>query len=375
MKKITFLTVLLCTSISATSQTMSRPISVGVHTGLVDYHGDLNRAWFNIADYRGHVGITGMYTINPWLNTGIQANYGTIGFHVPKNSANSQNGFRASMLHANAQLRLKFNNGRWLKEDSRVQPYVYVGTGLSHMNARTEDDGQTLTVKGMDWTGNLGAGVTFKITDLIGLNYNFNYAMTNHDKRDNLSVGKNDQFMQHSVGVVFNFGKPKAARNKNTDTGSTTNSNDADGDGVTNDKDKCANTPKGTAVDKYGCPIVDQDVKDVLDDALTGILFETGKDVLVPSSLTKLDAVASIMQANPKFKLEIDGHTDNTGNAALNKDLSLKRAEAVKAYLVKKGVEEGRLTAKGYGDTQPVDTNDTPEGRANNRRVEFIVIQ
>lgn len=373
MKKTTFLAALLCVSTSAFSQTMNKPFSVGIHSGLVDYHGDLNRAWFNMGDYKAHIGLTGMYTLNSWLNTGIQVNYGSIGFHNPITPTNTQLGFRANMLHANAQLRLKFNNGKWMSEESKLQPYLYLGTGLSHLGARKQNDGQTLTVTGFDWTGNLGAGLTYMVTEKIGVNYNFNYAITNHDKRDNLSVGKNDQFMQHAVGVTFNFGKSKNANNATNTADSK--AKDSDGDGVSDDKDKCANTPKGVKVDKYGCPIVEKEAKEILDNALKGILFETGKDVLVESSFDKLDAVATLLKANPKFKLEIDGHTDNTGGSALNKELSLKRAEAVKAYLVKKGIEESRLIAKGYGDTQPVDTNDTPEGRANNRRVELIVIQ
>lgn len=373
MKKTFILAALAILSFGSFAQTMNKPFAIGLHSGMVDYHGDLNRAWFNMGDYKAHIGLTGMYTLNPWLNTGIQVNYGSIGFHNPISSENTQLGFRANMLHANAQLRLKFNNGKWMSEDSKLQPYLYLGTGLSHMGARKQDDGQTLTVTGVDWTGNLGAGVTFMVNEKIGINYNLNYALTNHDKRDNLSVGKNDQFMQHSLGVTFNFGKSK--NNQGSNGATETKAKDSDNDGVSDDKDKCANTPKGVAVDKYGCPVVEKETKQVLDNALKGILFETGKDVLVESSYDKLDAVAALMKANPKFKLEIDGHTDNTGTKEINKELSLKRAESVKKYLMKKGIEESRLIAKGYGDSEPIDTNDTPEGRANNRRVELIIIQ
>jgi outer membrane protein OmpA-like peptidoglycan-associated protein len=87
-----------------------------------------------------------------------------------------------------------------------------------------------------------------------------------------------------------------------------------------------------------------------------------------------LNQVADSLAANPAMKAEIGGHTDNTGNDKHNQKLSEKRAQAVKAYLVKRGIAGDRLTAKVYGKSQPVDTNETPEGRELNRRVELKVI-
>ena len=104
-----------------------------------------------------------------------------------------------------------------------------------------------------------------------------------------------------------------------------------------------------------------------------GILFQSGKSDLKPESTPTLKAIAAALKGHPDLKVEIQGHTDNVGSAASNLTLSQARAEAVKAALTSEySVEDGRLTAKGYGDTKPVGKNTTPEGRANNRRVDIV---
>jgi outer membrane protein OmpA-like peptidoglycan-associated protein len=103
-----------------------------------------------------------------------------------------------------------------------------------------------------------------------------------------------------------------------------------------------------------------------------GITFDVDKSSLKPESMGTLNMIVNILKSNPDVKFEIDGHTDNTGQAAHNLILSRQRAEAVKSQLVKMGISSDRLSTKGLGDTQPISDNNTPEGRANNRRVEFL---
>ncbi|MBS1946985.1 MAG: OmpA family protein [Bacteroidetes bacterium] len=103
-----------------------------------------------------------------------------------------------------------------------------------------------------------------------------------------------------------------------------------------------------------------------------GILFDVDKATLKPQSMGSINEIFSLLKKDPSLKFEIDGHTDNTGDAAHNLILSQQRANEVKAQLVSMGIDGSRLSTKGFGDTKPIDTNDTPEGKANNRRVEFV---
>ena len=103
-----------------------------------------------------------------------------------------------------------------------------------------------------------------------------------------------------------------------------------------------------------------------------GILFDTGSDVLKAESLPTLKMILGLLNDDPGLKFSIEGHTDSQGGRDVNRPLSERRAASVKSWLAGKGIEESRMKTAGFGDSKPVDTNGTPEGRANNRRVEFV---
>ncbi len=142
---------------------------------------------------------------------------------------------------------------------------------------------------------------------------------------------------------------------------------DSDNDGVIDGVDRCPNTLRGAKIDQYGCAQKAQTVK------LEGVTFKTGSAELTGDSIETLTDIASFLINQPELQLIIAGHTDSLGSATLNKELSQQRADSVKFFLVRSGVEGSRMRAVGYGESQPIATNSTATGRAKNRRVEFRI--
>ncbi len=141
---------------------------------------------------------------------------------------------------------------------------------------------------------------------------------------------------------------------------------DSDGDGVADVTDKCPDSPADKPVDKDGCTIVSVVLKNVQ--------FEFNSSELTAGSSESLDKVVDAMNEYPTLRIEIQAHSDNSGDAGYNQSLSEERANSVRDYLISKGIAPDRMEAKGYGESQPVADNDTREGRATNRRVELKVI-
>ena len=177
---------------------------------------------------------------------------------------------------------------------------------------------------------------------------------------------------------------------------------DNDGDTVLDVADRCVNEPGIPQND--GCPDTDKDEDTVVDrldncpdekglpkfqgcpkkqlvtitedrlEILESVYFKVNKAIILKKSYKLLDNVASVLSSHPNLVVEVQGHTDSQGNDAYNKDLSQRRADAVRAYLINQGIDGSRLTAMGYGEDQPVASNDNKQGRAQNRRVVFKLI-
>ncbi|MEZ4313967.1 MAG: OmpA family protein [Polyangiaceae bacterium] len=152
---------------------------------------------------------------------------------------------------------------------------------------------------------------------------------------------------------------------------------DTDGDTIRDDKDACPNEKGKPDPDptKNGCPqAVRVTETEVI--ILQQVQFDTNKSTIKKVSDPLLDEVAEVLREHPEIlKIEVQGHTDSKGSPALNKTLSQNRADSVKKALIKRGISEGRLIPKGYGQDKPIADNGTDEGRAKNRRVQFVIVE
>nr|BBJ04629.1 hypothetical protein YBY_24780 [Marinobacter nauticus] len=145
---------------------------------------------------------------------------------------------------------------------------------------------------------------------------------------------------------------------------------DSDGDGVIDELDKCPNTPQGALVDADGCPKeLTREIRETL-----YVEFELDKTEVREAFYPDIEKLAEVMKQYPTSTILLEGHTDSTGSASYNQRLSKSRADAVMKVLINEfGIMRDRITTSGMGESQPVASNDTPEGRAQNRRVEAIV--
>lgn len=156
-------------------------------------------------------------------------------------------------------------------------------------------------------------------------------------------------------------------------------SNDADQDGIADENDRCptqAEVPNGY-LDDDGCPDTAPSRVTVTRrkiEITESIQFESGRARLLAESGPVIDDVARVLQDVPSMRIRVEGHTDSQGGEAFNLELSQERARAVMLYLTAKGISADRLESEGYGETVPVDTNRTAEGRQRNRRVEFVIL-
>jgi outer membrane protein OmpA-like peptidoglycan-associated protein len=149
---------------------------------------------------------------------------------------------------------------------------------------------------------------------------------------------------------------------------------DRDGDGILDPVDACPDAPGPADPDpkKNGCPLARIENGEVK--IIEQVKFKTGSSEILKESDSVLNAVATIMKDHPELqKVRVEGHTDNRGAAAMNKALSERRAASVVAWLTKAGIDKKRLSSKGFGLDRPIDSNETEEGRQNNRRVEFHI--
>ncbi|WP_306639495.1 OmpA family protein [Sanyastnella coralliicola] len=345
MKKIILFVLAILACMCMFSQNQVRDFSISVLGGVKEYAGEYGNEFYQFD--RDHVAFglsLAGYIDESWDVMGM-ISYGQI------SNGNDTSYFSNRLFNLSLLAKYKFANGYILKQDARVAPYLFAGIGDAIMRAEHYTDEFD-----MAFNFPAGVGLDIHLNDWMALNVQSTYHYTIKDNLDNLDLGGqlnwHDQFMFHSIGLKFSLAR-----------------NDKDRDGVKNAVDLCPQVPGLIAND--GCPDVSAGDKEVMRRAMEGLFFETGSAVIKSESYNVLDKVAEIMAIHPEYALSIEGHTDNTGSDEVNQRLSTERASAARAYLIEKGVDEGRIYATGYGSTRPKVSNDTDEGRATNRRVEF----
>ncbi len=278
-------------------------------------------------------------------------------------------------------------------------PYLGLGLGgKKHSGlASNAQIHQGLTSAGNDAVLNLAAGMSKELTDRVKLRTELRYQMENSD---DLASGEDifgNYMFNAGLSMAIGEASEQATVTKLVEQAPVL---DSDNDGVSDANDRCPNSAPGAKVDSTGCAIVvdgddDRDgvansrdvcpnsqagavvgndgceVKVVIE--LQGVHFDTDKSTLKPESISILDAAVKTLGDHGTILVEVAGHTDSRASDAYNQALSQRRAKVVFDYLTAHGINANRMTWKGYGESQPIATNETADGRAKNRRTELIV--
>jgi outer membrane protein OmpA-like peptidoglycan-associated protein len=256
----------------------------------------------------------------------------------------------------------------------KCTPFMFSGIGFSYympVNNRGVED--------LNLNIPFGLGVELSYNHEIALFWRGAFVVNYGDIMDRVDDGDNDHFTTNEIGVRYYFSPDRDYSipfgdiiwKKHGDNYGDMALLDSDGDGVADKYDTCPDL-KGPISNK-GCPEISKETYDLFDRALRGVQFDFNKASLKPASNEILDEIAILLLQNQYLKLSINGHTDNVGTDKYNENLSKARAETVKMYLIEKGIHSDRLSTNGFGESVPVSSNFTEEGRALNRRVVFQV--
>ena len=246
--------------------------------------------------------------------------------------------------------------------DSTIVPYLEAGAGAVTVDRKGEPTETNFML-------NYGIGLKIFLTDDLALRGDIRHVVAFDQGLDEWN--KTDNHLLYSAGLTYQFGgtRPAVAPVQRQPeivphpAPAPAEVKDSDGDGVPDDRDQCPDTRKGVMVDAKGCPI----------SLNIHIEFDFDKAEIKPEFHDELRRAAEFIKTHPAPKILIAGYTDNIGTPEYNQKLSERRAAAVRQYLIDNfGIEADKLVARGYGESRPIASNATPEGRQENRRTEIV---
>lgn len=324
---------------SAFAQNNSKRFGIEVLGGINEYGGDRGTRYFYASKptYQG-AGASFGYYLTPSFDALLTFDMGEIG-HIDESF--EKEGFRASIWNFMPSIRFNLANDKLLSADSKFRPFLQGGWGLFNYVTTIRNDRikKSYSRFAVQWA--LGGGAKFALTESLDVMAQIMYNYAYDDNLDGLPYSPfvhtrhklMDAYITQRIGLAYNFGANEGAYK------------------ISEQEDD-----------------IPKEVKTKLDLFSKQIQFETGKAVLLPESYPALDSVANIMLAYPNINALVEGHTDNVGDDEENMLLSQERANAVLKCLTDRRVDASRISAQGFGETQPIKTNNTPEGRAANRR-------
>ena len=424
--KVTLFALAAAFSVAVQAQDEDSPWQIGFGVNSVDIRtpdafGDLMKDWGGPSDINILPAVSRL-SVGRYIGAGFSAELSGSLNKIEKGFGYVKDGEKVDLSFWSADLALQYHfKSLWNKEKVKwFDPFLQVGGGY----AAIDNEGKFRALG--------GGGVNFWFTENIGINLQTAYHPTFQ------SDSKEDYF-QHAAGITIKFGKKdrdkdgvadkddlcpdepgkpelKGCPDRDNDgiadkddacpdeagpaefngcpdtdgdgvpdnvdqckdvAGPKENNGcpwpDTDGDGVLDKDDECVDVP-GPASNN-GCPEVTQEVQKKLNDFARTILFDVNKATIKPQSATVLNQIVDVLNQYKNAKFSIEGYTDISGKRDKNQKLSEDRAYSVKAYLIEKGIDEGRLTAKGFGPDKPIASNKTKKGRELNRRVEINLVK
>jgi len=375
------------------------------------------------------IGLKLGYTIMPELMLTVQGGYGTTFPKDPEKTGIMKHlakypdtPFETNLIPILANFQVNF------KPEKRFNPYFNMGWGLLMWDLKS--DGTSIYDSQKNALYDLGIGFDYFLSNSLGLDVNLLYQQIIFQDKDMSGYGDTQSgIIEFKAGINLYLGGNKDKDGdgilnkddqcpndpedmdgfKDTDgcpdldndndgipdlTDQSPNEaedidgfqdddgipdSDNDNDGIPDDSDECPNEAEtiNGYEDEDGCPdkkpeiIIEKEAPIILE----GVTFETGSTTLTSGAKDVLNKVIRTMVDYPEMILEVGGYTDNRGSRQLNLTLSQKRADAVKEYMIEEGISEDRIHATGHGPDNPVESNDTAEGRAKNRRIEFKRLQ